>query len=169
MNLSLKHIVGVALFLSLLWLALSGHYTALLLCFGAASVTLVVWLSVRMDLVDHEGHPLHLTHRMPLYWLWLGRQIALANWRMVKLILSPRLEISPTIVDVPAHEKTDLGQVIFANSITLTPGTVSVGIEEGVITVHALTRGGAAGLEGGEMDRRVCALEPDRNASGNLG
>ena len=156
----MKHTLGLSTFLAAVWLLLSGHYTPLILCFGAGSVALVVWLSLRMDLVDHEGHPLHLTYKIPLYWVWLGWEIAKSNWKVMHIILSPRLNISPTMVKVAAHEQTELGQVIFANSITLSPGTISVGIEDGVITVHALTREGAEDIEGGEMDRRVCALEP---------
>lgn len=164
----MKHALGVTVFLAAVWLALSGHYTGLLLSLGAASVLLVLWLSLRMDVVDHEGHPLHLTYRIPVYWLWLAWEIAKSNWQVMKIILSPSLPISPTVVRVTAHEKTEMGQVIFANSITLTPGTVSMGVEDGVIEVHALTRAGAEGLEDGEMDRRVCALEP-RNTTGEAG
>ena len=156
----MKHTLGLTTFLTLVWLLLSGHYTMLVLGLGAASVVLVVWLSLRMDLVDLEGHPVHLTWRLPLYWLWLIREIARSNWRVARIVLSPQLKISPTMLEVPAHEKTALGQVIFANSITLTPGTISVGIEDGIIAVHALTRTGSKSLLAGDMDKRVCALEP---------
>jgi multicomponent Na+:H+ antiporter subunit E len=63
------------------------------------------------------------------------------------------------MVWVPATQRTDVGKVIYANSITLTPGTVSVEIENDRILVHAITREAAEGLESGDMDRRVDAIE----------
>ena len=142
-----------------LWLLLSGHFEPLLLGFGIASCLLVVAIAHRMDVVDHEGHPIHIGHRALLYWPWLLLEIAKSNVEVARLILHPRMPISPVLVQVPAGQKTDLGQVIYANSITLTPGTVSVELEEGKILVHALTAAGATALEAGEMERRVAALE----------
>ena len=142
-----------------LWLLLSGHFEPLLLGFGIASCLLVVAIAHRMDVVDHEGHPIHIGHRALLYWPWLLLEIAKSNVEVARLILHPKMPISPVLVQVPAGQKTDLGQVIYANSITLTPGTVSVELEEGNILVHALTAAGATALEAGEMERRVAALE----------
>ncbi|MGE0118629.1 MAG: Na+/H+ antiporter subunit E [Dongiaceae bacterium] len=142
-----------------LWLLLSGHFEPLLLGFGVASCLLVVAIAHRMDVVDHEGHPVHIGHRALLYWPWLLREIARSNVEVARLILHPKLPISPELVQVSASQRTDLGQVIYANSITLTPGTVSVELEDGKILVHALTEAGATALEAGEMDRRVAAME----------
>lgn len=164
----MKHAIGLFSFLALVWLLLSGIYTGLILSLGLVSVALTLWISLRMDVVDEEGHPLHLTHRMPFYWLWLLKEIAIANWQVARVIWHPKLPISPTVVRVPARETTELGQVIFANSITLTPGTVSMAIENDEIEVHGLLKEMAETIAGGEMDRRVCALEmkPQDNASG---
>jgi multicomponent Na+:H+ antiporter subunit E len=142
-----------------LWLLLSGHFEPLLLAFGAGSCLLVVAIAHRMDVVDREGHPIHIGHRGLLYWPWLLKEIAKSNLEVARLILHPKLPISPVLLQVSASQKTDLGQVIYANSITLTPGTVSVELEDGKILVHALTEAGATALEAGEMDRRVAAFE----------
>lgn len=142
-----------------LWLLLSGHYTPLLLGLGAVSCLLVTLLARRMWLVDEETHPLQLAQRLPGYWLWLAREIAGSNLDVAGRILRPGLPISPTMIRLSTHEKTELGQVIYANSITLTPGTVSVELRGGEIGVHALTRAGAGDLREGEMDRRVQVLE----------
>lgn len=142
-----------------LWLMLSGHYTPLLLGFGVASCVLVVLISARMDVVDREGHPIHLGLRALTYWPWLLVEIVKANIDVAKRIVDPKLPISPTMVRVRASQKTEVGRVIYANSITLTPGTVSVELEDDMIEVHALTAEGAAALEEGEMDRRVTAME----------
>lgn len=142
-----------------LWLLLSGHFEPLLLGFGIMSCLLVVAIAHRMDVIDHEGHPIHIGHRALLYWPWLLVEIAKSNVEVARLILHPKMPVSPAMVQVTASQKTDLGQVIYANSITLTPGTVSVELENGKILVHALTAAGAAALAAGEMDRRITAME----------
>jgi len=80
-------------------------------------------------------------------------------WDVTRIILNPRLPVSPTLVRVKTSQKTTVGVVTYANSITLTPGTISVDVGRGEILVHALTREGAAGLQSGEMDRRVTRFE----------
>lgn len=157
------HAVGLGMMMYLLWLALSGHYTALLLSLGAASCAFIVWIAHRMNAIDHESFPIHLSMRGALYWPWLLWEIVKSNLDVAKIILHPKLPISPTVVRVPASQKTELGRVIFANSITLTPGTMSVHMEDHTIVVHGLTRDGAEGLlNDDEMDRRVCKLEGSR-------
>jgi multicomponent Na+:H+ antiporter subunit E len=94
-----------------------------------------------------------------LYWPWLLWEIVKANWDVAKIIANPSLPISPTMMRVRASQKTDLGKAIYANSITLTPGTLSVGLEGDEITIHALTRAGADGVVEGTMDRKVTELE----------
>ena len=121
---------------------------------------LVVWLSRRMNIVDEEGVPLQLGLRPFIYYApWLLKEIVVANIDVTRRILHPRLPIRPTIVRVRASQKGDLGRVIYANSITLTPGTVSVDMEGDRITVHALSHEGAEEDMAGEMDRRVSKLE----------
>ena len=102
---------------------------------------------------------MHILGHAALYAPWLAWAIVKANMDVTRRILSPSMPISPTLVEVPATQHNQLGQVIFANSITLTPGTVSVDVEDGIITVHALTREAADELATGEMDRRVTRLE----------
>lgn len=153
------HTVRLALALALLWLLLSGHYTPLLLSLGALSVLLVSVISRRMDLADHETFALQFGMGLTSYWLWLGKEIVKANLVVARHILSPRLSLSPTLADVPASQRSELARVIFANSITLTPATIALEVHPGHIEVHALTRAGAEDLLGGEMNRRVRALE----------
>ena len=153
------HALSLGLFLSILWMLLSGHTDPLLLGLGAASVSVVVLISHRMDLIDHEGHPVHLTWRSIFYWPWLIWQIIKANVDVARIILKPKMPISPNVFHTKGSQKSDLGYVIYANSITLTPGTVSVALENGVLSVHALTAEAAADVEAGEMDRRVTAME----------
>jgi len=151
--------VGLATALLGLWLVLSGHYTALLLSFGVASVALVTLISVRMEIVDRESVPFHIVVGLVTYVPWLVWEIFLSNVAVARVILSPRLPVSPTLVHYRASQETDLGRVIFANSITLTPGTVTTGVEGDDFQIHALMWSSVDGVEEGEMDHRVCRVE----------
>lgn len=153
------HALTLGLGLSGLWLLLSGHYDPLLLSLGAASVVTVVLIAWRMDVVDHECVPLQLRLGYFGYLLWLGMEIIKANIEVTKVILNPSLPITPELFWIRASQKTDVGRVIHANSITLTPGTVSVEVEGGSILVHAITAELADGTRSGEMDRYVTRVE----------
>lgn len=155
------HAISLALVLFALWLLLSGHYVPLLIGVGALSVLLVVTIALRMDVVDREGHPIHLSLKALLYWPWLAWEIVKSNVDVARRILSPTLPISPTVIRLKASQKSELGKVIYANSITLTPGTVSIDIDGDKIEVHALTREAAQALRTGDMDRRVTRFEGD--------
>ena len=142
-----------------LWLLLSGHFTALLIALGVASSLAAVSIARRMDLIDHEGHPVHLGWRGLTYLPWLIWEIVKANIDVARIILSPSLPISPVLFRLHADQKTGLGHVIYANSITLTPGTVTVDLVGHVLDVHALTREAADELENGRMNARVTEME----------
>lgn len=145
--------------LLILWLLSSGHYTPLIIGFGVLSCTFVVLLSYRMGIVDSEGVPVHLLVGGLRYFPWLFWQVFMANVDVAKRILSRRINISPRIINVNTSQKTDLGRVIYANSITLTPGTVSILVHGDKITVHAIAGEVAEDLEQGEMDRQVTRME----------
>jgi multicomponent Na+:H+ antiporter subunit E len=155
----LRHAINLGLFLFALWLLLSGHYTPLLLLLGTVSTLLVVLLTTRADLIDREIQPVLIKPSVLLYWAWLGREIVKSSIDVSRRILNPTLPISPTIFTLRATQKTELGRVTYANSITLVPGTVTVDVEEDLFTVHALTQEIAADLKRGEMNRRVCEVE----------
>ena len=155
-------LVSTFLFLFAFWLLLSGFFTAFLLLAGVGTALAVVLFARRMDVVDHEGHPVHLAPRaLLIYWPWLFKEIVKSAWTVAGIIVNPRLPVSPTLVRVRATQKTDVGRTTFANSITLTPGTISVDVGRDEILVHALTREGARELAAGEMDRRVTEFERD--------
>lgn len=141
------------------WLLLSGHTDPLLVGFGVASCALAVFIARRMEIVDHEGHPVHLSWRIPLFWAWLGLQILKSSWDVARRCVSPGPPIDPRVIRVPVSQKTDVGVVTYANSITLTPGTVSMRTFHSEIEVHALTGSSADDLEGGKMDRFVTRVE----------
>lgn len=156
---NVRHAINLGLFLFAIWLLLSGHYTPLLLMLGVLSTLLVVFLSTRADLIDRETQPVLIKPSVLFYWIWLGREVIKSNIDVTRRILSPALPISPNIFTVRADQKTELGRVTYANSITLVPGTVTIDVDEDVFTVHALTHSIAADLKRGEMNRRVCNVE----------
>ena len=145
--------------LMLVWLLLSGHYNATLVSYGVLSCMTVVALMAHLQILDEEALPAHLGFRAFFYLPWLFKEILLSNLAVSKVILSPKLPIHPRILRVTASQKTHVGQVIYANSITLTPGTVTLDVRDGKLLVHALTTDSAEGLLSGEMDRRVALLE----------
>lgn len=150
---------SLAGFLLAFWLALSGHYTLFLVAAGAASAILCAFAAIRIGTADREGHPVEFLVRFLLYLPWLAKEIAESAWGVTRIILNPRLPVSPTLVTIRAGQRTTVGVATFANSITLTPGTVTVGVRGNDLTVHALVREGALDLESGRMDRRVRQFE----------
>ena len=141
------------------WLLFSGHYDRLLLSLGFGSTLVAVAIALRMDIVDRETYPVPLNLRALTYWFWLAWEVVKANLDVARRILSPSLPISPNVVLVKASQRTDLGRVTFGNSITLTPGTITIDLEGNTLEVHALTREAAETRQEGEMDRRVTEME----------
>ena len=150
----------VSLFLVLMavWLLLSGHYTPLITGFGVVSCLLSALIAYRMDVIDHESHPVQLGPRIIFYWGWLLVEIYKANLDVAKCILFPKKYLRPSMFTEKVTQKSDLGKVIYANSITLTPGTVTVDLDGDMIMVHALTKASADGVKSGDMDRRVTVV-----------
>ncbi|UHQ57155.1 Na+/H+ antiporter subunit E [Microbulbifer sp. YPW16] len=155
----MRYTLALFAILAFVWLANSGHYTGLLLSFGLVSVLLVMVIARRMGLIDQESQPVHLLSRLPRYYWWLFTKIVRSNIDVVINVWRGPASISPVSARIPARFHSDLGKVLYANSITLTPGTVAVDIEGDEVLVHALTAGGLEDLRGGEMEREVRALE----------
>ena len=141
------------------WFLLSGFFTPFFLGLAVVCCTLVVIIVARMDAVDGDPLSVSLKGRSLAYLPWLAWQVARANIDVMRIVLRRDMAIDPRIDWVPAGQKSDLGTAIFANSITLTPGTISTSVEPGRILVHALIPESIAALRGGEMDSRVQDLE----------
>lgn len=155
----MRHAISLGLTLFGGWLLLSGHYSVLITTLGVISVAVTVLIVLRMETCDHETHPIHLTMRAMTYWPWLLLEIVKANFDVAKRVFSAGPNITPTVFKVKSSQKTELGQVIYANSITLTPGTTTMDIDDGTFIVHTIAREVGADLSQGEMDRRVSQLE----------
>lgn len=146
--------------LAALWLLLSGHYNGLLLTLGLVSVLLVGAISVRMGVAGRQGLPLPL-HPLRLlgYWIWLLWAIIKASIAVCRVIVQPRLPVQPSIVRTSSSQTSQLGRVLYANSITLTPGTLTIDVAGDEIMVHTLTRATAEELQKGRMDHLAAAVE----------
>lgn len=157
----------LVLFFSLfgLWLLWSGMYQPLLIGLGLASCLLVVFMVKRLNTLDREAIPTHIGWGIFPYWIWLIKEIVVSSLQVSRIILSPRMAISPTMVKVQSLCSDEVGRVIFGNSITMTPGTITTDIQDdGVITVHALTQDGAEGVVTGDMNARVAALQAKKSS-----
>ncbi|MBA3505278.1 MAG: Na+/H+ antiporter subunit E, partial [Betaproteobacteria bacterium] len=127
------------------WLLLSGYFTAFLMASGVGSAIAVVWFARRMDMAERDERSIGTVLRALGYWPWLLQEIAKSGWSVSKAILDPKLPISPTLVRFAPTQRSVLGLVIHANSITLTPGTITIEGDANEFLVHALTKAGAAG------------------------
>ncbi len=109
-----------------------------------------------MNIIDHESYPLHLSSQFPAFIIYIFREIVNANIDVIKRILTfSNTSISPQLIEIPLPQKTDLARVIYANSITLTPGTVSVALTREKVIVHALTKEAAEHLSAGSMAKAI--------------
>lgn len=153
------HAVSLGVTLFVVWLLLSGYFHALLITLGVVSCLVIVYLALRMDVVDHEAHPIHLTMRIVGYWIWLLKEIWHSGIDVTKCVLFPGSSVNPSLLQVKTTQTSELGQVVYANSITLTPGTFTIRVFDDQILAHALSRDGADALASGDMDRRVTAVE----------
>ena len=154
-----KHTVSLFFILAALWLLNSGIYTPLLLSLGAVSVLFVLWLSARMGIIDDESQPIHLSRNLPAYYFWLAIKIVQSNIDVVILIWRGNKAISPCLATLPIGQQSEIGKVIYANSITLTPGTVAMNIENNTVLIHSLTVQSMQELQQNDMARAVDRLE----------
>ena len=150
--------IALLVALALAWLLWSGLFKPLLLGLGLFSCLLTFVLVTRMGYFKNELFALRVSPRLFAYWIWLGREVFRSSIQVARVVLDPALPISPRTIDIKSTSGHLVDQVILANSITLTPGTLALDLHEGVIKVHTLTEDGAKDLASGEMDRRVDAL-----------
>jgi multicomponent Na+:H+ antiporter subunit E len=151
--------LALAAGLAVLWLLLSGHYDPLFLGLGMASVALTFFIASRMRVVDQEGAPHTLIIRAAIYLPWLMWEVIKSNVDVARRILTPSLPIAPRTFTIRASQTTAVGRVLYANSITLTPGTVTIDVRQNEFEIHALTSESAEEVRAGRMDRRVTQVE----------
>ena len=141
-----------------IWLLLSGHYTTLIMSLGVLSVLAVTWFLWRMDRVDGELGVLPMRPRLLKYLLWLMWQVVLSNIDLVRRIWDPTLPIGPTWQRLDIKVTSPLAKMLYANSITLTPGTLTTDVREDHFMVHSLTPDGIDELRKGRMEKQIQRL-----------
>ncbi|MCA8901786.1 MAG: Na+/H+ antiporter subunit E [Hyphomonas sp.] len=156
----MAYFLGLVLALAGFWLAMSGHTEPLILTLGGVSIVLTAILAYRLDIIDREGAPYVRSFGLLAYYPWLFWEIIKANWVVIKACLKADLDIAPALVKVKTVCGSDLAKVTFANSITLTPGTITVEIEGDKLLVHGLYEQGSQPEAFADMDRR-CARAVD--------
>jgi multicomponent Na+:H+ antiporter subunit E len=150
-----RYVTGLLIALGVFWFAMSGMTEPLILVFGGISVVLSLALALRLNVIDGESSPYFRFHAFLAYWAWLIVEIAKANWRVIRACLKADLDINPALVRVKTVCRSNLAKTTFANSITLTPGTVTVEIEGDRMLVHALYEEDAEPSAFSRIDRRV--------------
>ena len=145
------------LILICLWLLMSGYYNILLISLGIISCIFCVYVAKRGKLIDDEGLPIFFMPRLLNYLIWLFKEILMANLTTAKVIINGNVE--PETFTVKASQVTDVAKVTYANSITLTPGTVTTKMYKDVFEVHALNTDFGNDIRTNEMDRKVTWLE----------
>ena len=143
---------------------MSGHFSPIVLGMGVLGIALVLWLSTKMALVDREGVPAELLPPAAPYVAWLGFEVLKSNVAVGRRVLSFDPALAPELIEIEDGQGSDVGRALYGNSITLTPGTITVASEGNVLRVHALTREGASDLRAGAMRDRVARV--DRAARG---
>ena len=140
-----------------LWLLMSGHYNVLIVSLGIISCAFCVYVAKRGKLIDNEGLPIFFMPRLLNYLIWLFKEILKSNLSTAKVIINGKVE--PETFTVKTSQVTDVAKVTYANSITLTPGTVTTKIQKGVFEVHALNSDFGNDVRTNEMDKKVTWLE----------
>ena len=158
MNKPFARILILALLLIAAWVLWSGYLKPLLLGLGALSCVLTIWVVRRMGYFDDDTFAFHYDWRLLGFWAWLGREVVLSSIEVARVVLSRKVDVAPKVVDIDGSGLGPVDLALLGNSITLTPGTLTLDVYEGRLLVHALTPEGAATLQHGEMQRRVAAL-----------
>ncbi len=155
----IQNIVGTMVILMIFWVVLSGKFDTFHLSLGALCSLFVAVLFHDMLFANvRVGDMRTVAGRFILYIPWLLKQIFTANIHVASLVLRPRMPIEPRLLTFTTKLETDISSVTLANSITLTPGTITIDIREGVFYVHALSRKVAEDLNAGEMEDRVAHI-----------
>ena len=153
--------IFIFLVLAGMWVAFSGLFKPLLLFFGLLSIILVMYLLKRMNLLSNKKNRSFRLFGLILYFFWLFFEILKSNYNLVLMILKPKSKVNQKLINVKYSQKSDVGQVIFANSITLTPGTVTVELDEKNFQVHVLDYNDKTIGNLQDMNERVTNLEKE--------
>lgn len=160
-----KHLCVLACVMFVFWLLLSGKFEFKFLFYGVLTAVVSAWICVPLLLLSNaDGTKKYFIFDVPLgkymlYWLWLLNEVVKANIDVVKATVRSELAINPRVIRFRLKMDNPMAHTTLANSITLTPGTVTLNVTpDGLYEIHALTDGAAEGLLEGGMQKRVAEL-----------
>lgn len=163
----MTYVPGLAAALAVFWFAMSGETSPFFLGLSVFAVLATLWISASLKIVDRDASPYHRALRLLVYMGWLIIEIVKANLAVIARVLGVRHSIDPAMVEITTTARTSLGKVLFANSITLTPGTVTVDVDGQVLKVHALVRENAAPDSFASMNRGSSRAADTRDKGGD--
>jgi multicomponent Na+:H+ antiporter subunit E len=149
----MTYVPGLAVALAVFWFAMSGETSPFFVGLSVIAVLLTLWISASLKVIDRDSSPYHRAPHLLIYTGRLMVEIVKANIAVIARVLGVRHSIDPAMVEVTTSTRTSLSKALFANSITLTPGTVTVDVEGQVLKVHALVRENAGEDSFAPMDR----------------
>ena len=159
------HMTSLAVVLFAFWMVLSGRTETKFVVYGIITAVVTTWVTYPLLLVPNkDGSKKYFVFgfsvpKMIMYFFWLMWQLVLANIDVLLATTAQELNINPKIVRFRFKADNPMASVVLANSITLTPGTVTVNVtDDGVYEIHALTVGAAAGVLDGGMQKKVADL-----------
>ena len=151
------------------WLILSGHYDLMHVSFGIFSVILVLLINHPLRrrlfaLEEERSATLNFSRllRLSFYIPWLLIQIAVSSLQVARVVLHPKCPIDPALLRFKTKLKNVSSKVVLANSITLTPGTITLEIKEDEFLVHALMDACSTGIIDGALPGQVARLYEKR-------
>ena len=162
-----NHLLKVFILIFIFWFLLSGMTNLLMIMLGLFSSFLVVWIINKMDLVDHEVsfHNFNIG-KLIMYFFWLLREIIVSNLKVCLYIVTPNKKINPEIIKIKSSQNSEFANVLYANSITLTPGTVTIDVDKNDFIVHTLDTQFKESLEKNIMDQKILSTEQNINIKG---
>lgn len=160
-----KYYILLSMVLFAFWLLLSGRLEVKFIVYGVATSLIAAYISMPLLLVpSKDGKKKYFAFgvslwRFALYWIWLMREVVNANLDVERAVVKPEMEINPMMVSFKMPYENPMAHTTLANSITLTPGTITVDVSsDGVYVIHALTDGAREGLLSGGMQQKIADL-----------
>ena len=162
---TLVHKLAMFVVLFGFWMVLSGRTETKFIVYGLITALVTTWVTYPLLLVPNkDGSKQYFVFgvsipKFIMYFFWLMWQLVLANIDVLLATTAQELDIDPKVVRFYFRADNHMASVVLANSITLTPGTVTINVtDDGLYEIHALTRGAAAGVLDGSMQKKVADL-----------
>ena len=146
----MSHLFRLGVILVVVWLLLSGIYEPLMLSFGAVSILISLWLTKRMLRIDQEQFTFFVTISLVKFLAQLFYKVIVSNYDVTLRVLGIR-PVESTFITIEVPFDNDVARVLYANAITLTPGSASIALSDHTLLVHTISEQGAQDLAQGDI------------------